>query len=104
MMSKIIEEYPNANELQLEDETDSRMKEQYVDTFIQLFKNNLCFSLELLKTDLYNRVYERKLTIENEMEDESDINFDSTPPTIEKECQLILDAVTLSREYIEELF
>ncbi len=104
MKNKIIEEFPNANEWQLEDEVDKCMKEHYVDTFTQLFKNNLCFSLELLKTDLYNRVYERKLMIENEMENESEIDLNSTNPTIEKECQLILDAVTLSREYIEELF
>ena len=101
-MNQITEEYPNANELQLEDEADSRMKEQYVDGFTQLLKNNLCFSLELLKTDLYNRIYEQKLTIENEME--SDSEYDSTAPSIDKECKLILDAVSLSREYIEELF
>lgn len=97
VMNQIIDEYPSSNEIQLEDEADNRMKEQYVDTFTQLFQNNICFCLELLKSDLYQRVYERKERIEEEIENDPDLNF-------EHECKLILDAVTLSREYIEDLF
>ena len=89
-MDEIIEQFPNAHELQLEDEADRRMKESYVDAFTILIQNNLRFCMRLLKTDLMQRIFEQKERLEDE-----DDNDDET---------LLSYAVILSREHIEDLF
>ena len=95
-LDEVIDKYPNANEIQLEEETDRRMKEAYVDAFTILFQNNLSFCMALMKTDLAQRVFEEKERLINQ-----EINDD---PDSDEEQELLMDAVTLSREYIEELF
>ena len=89
----VIEEYPNANELQLEDEVDRRMKEVYVTAFTTLFQNNITFCYEFLQADLTQRVIEQKERLLNQEDVDSDDELD-----------LLVDSVELSREYIEELF
>ena len=93
VMDEIIYEHPSANELQMEGEADRRMKESYVDAFTILFQRNLSFCMALMKTDLAQHVFEEKERIIDQ--EEVDPNSDE---------ELLLDAVTLSREYIEELF
>jgi len=93
VMDDVIDEYPNANELQLEDEVDRRMKDTYVTTFTSLFQNNISFCYDFLKTDLTQRVIEQKERLLNQEDVDSDDEHD-----------LLLDSVELSREYIEELF
>jgi len=96
VMDDVTDEYPNANELQLEDEVDSRMKDSYVDTFTKLFQNNLSFCYDFLKTDLTQRVIEQKERLINQ-----ELDHD---PDSDEEHSLLLDSVVLSREYIEDLF
>ena len=93
VMDDVTNEYPNANELQLEDEVDRRMKDSYVTTFTALFQNNISFCYDFLKADLTQRVIEQKERLLNQEDVDSDGEHD-----------LLMDSVELSREYIEELF
>lgn len=93
VMDELEEEYPNVNEEQLENKTDELMKEHYVDTFTHLLQRNISFCWNLLHSDLGQRILERKEQILNEEDVDSD-----------NEEELLLDAVSLSREYIEDLF
>ena len=93
VLEEVETEFPNANELQLEEETDSRMKDYYVDTFIQLCQNNISFCSNLFNSDLGQRILERK---------EHLINQEDVDP--DDEQSLLLDSVELCREDIEELF
>lgn len=93
IVDEITEDFPNANELQVEDKADEKMKEYYVDTFTQLLQNNITFCLDLMKSDLGQRVSEQYERIMNQEDVDSD-----------DEEGVLIDAVTLSRPYIEELF
>ena len=93
VIEEIETEYPNANELQLEDEADSRMKQDYVDTFTRLFQNNIRFCHNLYNSDLGQRVLEQKERLINQEDQDSD-----------NEEELLLNSIELSREYIEDLF
>ena len=93
MIDEISENFPNANELQLEEKAEEQMKEHYVDTFTQLLQNNLTFCLDLMKSDLGQRISEQNERLLNQEDVDSD-----------DEESVLLDAVTLSRPYIEELF
>ena len=93
VIDQIEEEYPNANELQYEDKADERMKQDYIDTFTRLFQNNIRFCYNLFNSDLGQRVMEQRERLINQEEVDSD-----------DDEELLLDSVSLSREYIEDLF
>ena len=93
LIDEISDNFPNANELQVEEKADEQMKEHYVDTFTQLFQNNVSFCLDLMKSDLGQRVSEQYERLLNQEDVDSD-----------DEEGVLLDAVTLSRPYIEDLF
>ena len=93
ILDEVSDDYPNANELQLEDKADELIKELYVDTFTRLLQNNLTFCLDLMKSDLGQRISEQHERLLNQEDVDSD-----------DEDGIMLDAVTLSRPYIEELF
>ncbi len=89
IQEEVEEEYPNANEERLDIVIERRMKEVNVDMFTELFKNNIRFFMDLLHTDLMQEVIEQKERIQDdELDDE----------------ELLIYAVDLSREYIEDLF
>ena len=89
IQEEVEEEYPNANEERLEIAFERRMKEVNVDMFTELFKNNIRFIMDLLHTDLMQEVIEQKERIEDdELDDE----------------ELLIYAIDLSREHIEDLF
>ena len=69
------------------------MKQDYVDTFIRLFQNNISFCWNLFNSDLGQRVLEQKERLIHQEEVDSD-----------NDEELLLDSVELSREYIEDLF
>ncbi len=93
---EVEEEYPNANEERLETAIERRMKDVYVDMFTELFKNNIRFFMHLLQTDLMQHVIEQKEGILNQEEDEELFSLDDE--------DLLMDAIDLSREAIEDLF
>ena len=93
VIEDIEQDYPNANEQQLEDKADELMREHYTDTFTHLFQRNLSFCWDLFHSELGQRVLEQKERLLNQEEVESD-----------NEEELLMDSVELSREYIEELF
>ena len=92
-IEEIEQEFPNANELQLEERAEREMKQDYVDTFIRLFQNNISFCWNLFNSDLGQRVLEQKERLIHQEEVDSD-----------NDEELLLDSVELSREYIEDLF
>ena len=97
IQEEVVEEYPNANEERLEIAIERRMKEYNVDMFIELFKNNIRFFMDLLHTDLMQRVIEQKERIVNDEHDDDELF------SLDDE-DLLLDAIDLSREAIENLF
>ena len=93
VIEDIEQEFPNANEQQIEDKADELMREHYIDTFTHLFQRNLSFCWDLFHSNLGQRVLEQKERLLNQEDVDSDI-----------EEELLLDSVELSREYIEDLF
>lgn len=93
IMDEITDRFPNANESRVEDKVDEEIKEHYVDTFTQLLQNNLAFCLDLMKSDLGKRVSEQY----DRLIHQEDVDSDDDEGTM-------MDAVTLCRPYIEELF
>ena len=94
VQEEVEEEYPNANEDRLEIAVDRRMKEANVDMFTELFKNNIRFLMHLLHTDLMQRVIEQKERIKNQELFDEELDDE----------ELLIHAIDLSREEIEELF
>lgn len=93
VIEDIETQFPNANELQIEDRADREMKEAYVDTFIRLFQNNISFCLDLFNSDMGQRVLEQKERLIHQEDQDSD-----------DDEELLLYSVELSRPYIEDLF
>ena len=93
IIDEVSDDFPNANELQVEEKADEQIKEHYVDTFTQLLQNNLTFCMDLMKSDIEKRVSEQYERLVNQEDVDSD-----------DEEGIMMDAVTLCRPYIEELF
>ena len=93
IIDDIEDEYPNANQQQIEEKADDIMKESYVDTFIHLFQRNVSFCWDLFDSELGQRVLEQRERLLREEDTESDDEED-----------LLMASVTLSREHIEDLF
>ena len=97
VQEEVEEEFPNANEERLEMAVEQRMKQYNVDMFTELFKNNIRFFMDLLHTDLMQRVIEEKERLLNQEQDDDELF------SLDDE-DLLIDAIDLSREYIEDLF
>ena len=99
VQEEVEEEFPNANEERLEIAVEERMKEYNVDMFTELFKNNIRFFMDLLHTDLMQRVIEQKERLLNQEYDDHDDELFSLDDE-----ELLIKAINLCREYVETLF
>ena len=95
VQEEVEEEFPNANEERLNTVVEKRMKEYNVDMFIELFKNNIRFFMDLLQTDLMQRVIEQKERLIHQEQGEVFSLADK---------ELLMYAIDLTREDIEDLF
>jgi len=99
IMDEIIDEFPSTNSEQVENEANRRMLDQYVNAFIEKFKQYMIFYYNIRQSDLYKAIVDlkdEKMTVYEEEHGDG--------MTHSRELRLLLKTIEEQRDMYENLF
>ena len=99
IMDQVVDEYPSTNSEQVENETTRRMLDQYVDAFIEKFKEYMVFYYNIRRSGIFKAIVDLKDEKMTEYEEEHEEGM-----THEKELRMLLKTIEEQRDMYEELF